>query len=226
MNNIEFNVEDPRVIDYFPIKPASKCVPDWYKQMPMWKQGNDYQGNYFNLPSIKHCIPAQDMITSGYIIHNTYEVQINQIENSEPKEWEVKGHNPSHIQFHNFAQMPVDFNNKKKHFIKIDQPWTIKTPKGYSCLFVQPFYHFEKRFQLFPAVVDTDVYDMPVLLPGVLLQEEPITLEPNTPLMQVIPFKRESWKMQMTSKNKVKSLLDYFWSSGYRKIFHQKKKFD
>ena len=216
MNNIEFSCEDQSIIDHFPIKPANKVVPDWYKNLNTWNE---------QVPTIKNCMPVQDYITSGYIIQNTYEVVLTPLLGTQPEEYQVSGHNPTHIESHGYTQFPIDFEGKQKHYIKIAQPWKIKTPMGYSCLFLQPFYHFEKRFKLFPSVVDTDNHDITVHLPGVLLSNDPVTLEPNTPLMQVIPFKRDDWQMNMTVKQKSKGLLDYFFSGGYRRIFHKKKNY-
>ena len=38
MNNIEFSCEDQSIIDHFPIKPANKVVPDWYKNLNTWNE--------------------------------------------------------------------------------------------------------------------------------------------------------------------------------------------
>lgn len=220
MKDIEFICEDQSIIDNFPVKPASKVIPDWYKNLDMWKTGPG-----LNVPTIKHCIPAQDMITTGYIIHNTYETKLTPKKFTNPEEPVAEVNNKNYIGFHNFLQLPEAHNGKQKHYIKIKQPWRIKTPKGYSCLFIQPFYHFESRYRLFPAIVDTDVHDLAVNLPGILLTDEEITLEPNDPIMQVIPFKREDWQIAMRVKERKTSGLEYFLNAGYRRLFHFKKKF-
>jgi hypothetical protein len=218
MNNIEFICEDKSIMDHFPIKPANKVIPDWYKDLDKWHSAPGVK-----LPTVKHCMPVQDYITSGYIIQNTFEVILKSNVGKSPEDFAVETHNPEYIGGHYFQQLPVEFDNKNKNYIKIVQPWIIKTPPGYSCLFVQPFYHFEKRFKLFPSIVDTDKHDMIVNLPGVLLSDKEITLEPYTPLMQVIPFKRENWEMSMSVEKREKSLLDFFFRGGYRRLFHKKK---
>jgi hypothetical protein len=74
-------------------------------------------------------------------------------------------------------------------------PWSIRTPDGYSALFVQPF-HRESIFAILPGIVDTDTYFAPVNFPFVLNDVAFEGLIPKgTPIAQVIPFKRESWTM-------------------------------
>lgn len=79
-------------------------------------------------------------------------------------------------------------------------PWAIKTPKGYSVLFVQPF-HRESVFTILPGIVDTDSYTIPVNFPFVINDSNfEGTIPMGTPIAQVIPFKRDSWKMEFGSE--------------------------
>ena len=62
-------------------------------------------------------------------------------------------------------------------------------------LFIQPFYNFKHEWLLFPAIVDTDQHDVAVHFPGYTRSKEKTVIEEGQPLMQVIPFKRDEWKM-------------------------------
>jgi hypothetical protein len=113
-------------------------------------------------------------------------------------------------------------------------PWHIETPPGYSCLFVNPLNHIPTQMNFFSGVVDTDNYNDRVNFPFLWTGKSGETvIKKGTPLIQVIPFKRDSWSSDVvklddekSSKftaqaNKIKSLL----VDGYRKYFWTKKKF-
>jgi hypothetical protein len=217
---IQFICSDPAVKEYFDIKPANKSVPQWYKDLPTRDQYDRSQ-----IPTIKECMPAQDMIMSGYIIFNTYEFTLFPQPSKGIETFEPLSHNPSHIGEHLYEQCPVKIRENRKNYFKISNPWLIRTPPGYSCLIMQPFYEFESRFQLMPAIVDTDVHDLPIELPGYLLTSDPVNVESGTPIAQIIPFKRDEWVMETLTQPHKTSKLQFMFGSAYRKVFHNKKIF-
>jgi hypothetical protein len=83
-------------------------------------------------------------------------------------------------------------------------PWAIKTPPGYSVLFIQPM-HRESVFTILPGVVDTDQYSAAVNFPFVLNEPTKFTglIPAGTPMAQVIPFKRDSWEMQLGTQEDI-----------------------
>ena len=48
----------------------------------------------------------------------------------------------------------------EKHVHKIFNPWIIKTPPGYSCLFTSPLNNNDDRFNIIPGIVDNDIFDI------------------------------------------------------------------
>ncbi len=219
---IEFICEDQAMVDFFPPRPANKVVPEWYKELPMRVVK---PAEKIDVPTIKHCMPVQDMITSGYIIFNTYEFTLYPNKNGPYDDFKSQCPHRPYLGAHHHFQWPMEIEGQNKHYFKIAQPWMIKTPPGYSCLLVQPFYHLEERFRLLPGIIDTDKHDMTVEIPGYLTTNDPVHLEPGIPLLQVIPFKREDWTMTAEAKPKKRSLLEFYWESAYRRIFHSKKSF-
>ena len=118
---------------------------------------------------------------------------------------------------------------KKNHYVKIHQPWLIKTPPGYSSFVYQPHYFFNKKLEILPGIIDTDVYTEPVSLVGILHGEQAI-LEPGDPLVVVFPFKRESWQMETKKLDHLPTSLFKFmllkvWHGTYQKLIHNKKHF-
>jgi hypothetical protein len=118
----------------------------------------------------------------------------------------------SGINIHSISQLegsPLIEKNKNLPFYKIFNPWKIKTPKGYSCLFVPPLNNSDDRFSIIPAIVDTDTFPIEINFPIVINGDKyPIletTIKKGTPYVQIIPFKRNSWKM-ITNPKKQKEI--------------------
>ena len=74
--------------------------------------------------------------------------------------------------------------------------WTIKTPPGYSVMISSPVGHNDLPFKCVPAIVDTDKYDAALPTPVFLKEGFEGVVERGTPMIQVTPFKRESWESE------------------------------
>ena len=207
-------------VDIFPPTPAKKTVPSWYKDI---SDQSDFA------PSIKNCHPVQDIITSGYILKSSIEYDVS-ISTNETNTEIFETQCPMGIQadIHTHEQFPIVKEGVKKTFLKLNTGWSIKTPKGYSCLLMQPFYFLEDRFTVLPAIVDTDMYDGSISFP-LLINKKNVIIEPGTPLVQVIPFKRDDWESKVQQKNS-SSILELFiprpFAGIYRKFCKSKKKFN
>jgi hypothetical protein len=84
---------------------------------------------------------------------------------------------------------------------KFMNPWIIKTPDDYSCLFTHPSLNDpEDRFHTMSGIVDTDKHFLPVHHPFIVncktYNNQRMLLERGTPICLVVPFKRDSWCMQ------------------------------
>lgn len=183
-------------------KPASEFMPDWYKQMNSYVDGNKKpDGNGNTTGTVKRCMPVFDAITAGYIITSPADVYVSLKNNQQHFEWSDFGL----IQFHPIAQAPNHPSVKPHAYPKWMNPWAIRTPKGYSTLFVQPF-HRESVFTILPGIVDTDTYYAPVNFPMVVNDPNFEGLIPKgTPIAQVIPFKRDNWKMEFGGSKEIEA---------------------
>tara|TARA_Y100000022_G_C13205543_1_gene354863 strand:+ start:194 stop:844 length:651 start_codon:yes stop_codon:yes gene_type:complete len=215
---------DQDVIDNYPVLPTKKVLPKWFKELPTEKFAYPLGST---LPTIKKCMPATDMLTSGYIIQNVIDVDVikektqgNFVENR------IKVKDTKYApEAHRFEMCPVknpDSGTDKQHWIKLKNPWLVRTPPGYSCLFIQPVYEFNPNLRLLSGIVDTDTFDLPVEFPGWIVNDH--IIKAGQPLMQVIPFKREDWNMSMefTDTHDPKMTDDL----RYKDLFHVKKKFN
>ena len=188
-------------IDIDEPQPASKSIPDWYKNIESYISGNKKpNGSGGTGATVKRCMPVFDAITAGYIITLPADVYVSLKNGEQYFEWSSL----NLVTFHPIEQAPNHPARKPHAYPKWMNPWAIKTPKGYSTLFIQPM-HRESVFTILPGIVDTDTYTSPVNFPMVINDPNFEGLIPKgTPIAQVIPFKRESWSMKIGSDKELK----------------------
>jgi hypothetical protein len=209
-------------------KPASKLVPDWYKNTESYvNKERKPLGDGSTSATIKRCVPVFDAIIAGYIIESPADVFVSIKNGGQWFEWSDFGL----IQFHPIEQAPEHPDKKPFAYPKWINPWAIATPKGYSTLFVQPF-HRKSVFTILPGIVDTDQYTAPVNFPFVINDPTFEGLIPKgTPIAQVIPFKRDSWTMELGDKKdleaqaKVSKKLQSKFFDRYKSMFWTKKEY-
>lgn len=210
---IEFSAHE----DYFELKedyptPIKLNIPEWYKKLD----------HTLSQKTIKGCMPFLDTLTSGYLLKIPQDFNVrHNIDNKNEKGEKFKDsfqtfglHDQSQILYarsinlnsgfdtHDSNQVegsPFIEKNKNLPFYKILNPWKIKTPKGYSCLFVPPLNNADDRFSIIPGIVDTDTFpneiNFPIIINGDKYPVLETTIKKGTPYVQIIPFKRDSWKM-------------------------------
>jgi len=226
--------------NYLPI-PAKLNIPKWFKNLEHTKEKK----------TIKGCIPFLDSLTAGYILkmpvdyHLVHNVEIdgekktgmqsplNRYVNT-PIHKEINL-NYGQPEFHNTSQLgesPMVEKNKKLAVHKILNPWLIETPPGYSTLFVPPLNNTDDRFSIIPAIVDTDTFqgeiNFPFIVNGDKYEKLESTIELGTPYVQVIPFRREAWKMEVVTQSEDKREManlfyEKFMIHNYKKQIWNKK---
>ena len=205
-------------------KAASRVIPEEYKKLQR------FQNNNYHAPTVKTCMPFLDSLTMGYIIPFDQDYLVDPIED----DFTVTPANQEQndFGFHNRTQLPDEWRKTTgENAGKFMNKWLIKTPPGYSCLFVKPMNRLETRFDIIAGVVDTDTYINAINFPFILLKrDEQFIIKKGEPMVQVIPFKRESWKMWSGFYNeklhgKVINLLQSQWIDKYKKMFWSKKSF-
>lgn len=234
--NIEFFCSDENIRKYWPPKVAGEFIPEDFLNLPNIK--DSYRMQEDPISNIKGCIPLQDFLSSGYIITNAYELDlgvtfknfredltIKTAKTISTGEQETKIYARKEMAVYYESACPVINESKKQRaYFKAKTAWGIKTPPGYSCLIIQPSYINEKRFSLMPAIVDTDTYHLPIPIAGYLNVKESIRITPGTPLVQIIPFKRDEWQMEVKSEAPADKSKFYIWNA-YKRLFHKVKKF-
>lgn len=206
----------------YPI-PASKLLPKWYKELDSYigKARKPNLETNKTTGTMKKCIPVFDAITAGYLILLPCDVYVSTVDGAPYYQWA----NYDLISFHPIEQGPTHPLSNGFPYPKFLNPWAIKTPKGYSCLFTAPK-HRDNPFTILDGIVDTDSYDAPVNFPFVMNDpkwEGLITA--GTPIAQVIPFKRDVFSMEIADSNYSQTLVQLrskFFDS-YKNYFWHKK---
>ncbi len=219
---------------YLPI-PTKINIPEWFKKL------DHSLGN----KTIKGCMPFLDTLTTGYILKmpTDYAITHNAQEEGPPQSgmasgwFHYNGHpinrevnlNYGNPEFHPPQQLegsPLVEKNKNTNFHKILNPWHIETPPGYSTLFVPPLNNTDDRFSIIPGIVDTDKFpgeiNFPMVVNGDKYPKLEDIIEIGTPYVQLIPFKRESWKMEIKPME-IEEKEDR-WVLAYKHILHNYKK--
>ena len=199
MKTIEFQLADKKYTWIDNPIPAVNNVPDWYKNMKAFsgEKGHVISNRKTN-QTAKRCVPLFEAMTSGYYITLPADMVISVDKETGQSSFEwlsytdlVTAHDPMQtieIPFtQEYSPVPFKFYN---HFI-------IKTPPGYSCLFISPLMRPDIPFYTLPGVVDTDKHDVPVHFPFLIRRDFEGLIEKGTPIIQVIPFKRNDWKLKI-----------------------------
>jgi len=198
MQNIIFtDIDNPEGVLEKP-KPASEYIPEWYKNAKSYLDPSGKKApSLDNTPSttVKRCMPLWDMMTAGYIMETPYDIYVRQTPEGPYFQWgsmeAIAFHSTDQFQNH---PMSRDISYAARIII----PWSIKTPKGWSIMVMEPQHHEPSPLTCVSGIVDTDNFSMPFNM--FLKLRDPNfegMIPAGTPFLQIIPFKRESWSSSL-----------------------------
>lgn len=176
-----------------PPVPAKTVLPEWFRKLPAIDQKMVSVTD--NAMTVKRCMPFLDAMTTGWILPlgATVRLEIKDEGRTVTAGWEfdkvmVSNHNPHQVTGNpHEPRPPCKFHNY----------WTVKTPPGWSCAFVPLLNRPNPLFQCFAGIVDTDTYHSLIHFPFIATGGDGIhVIERGTPLVQVIPFKRETTDLE------------------------------
>lgn len=183
--------EDEGVIA--PPVPAKSHLPDWFRRLPAvdpQKLGPNDTGL-----TVKRCMPFLDAMMTGWVLPlaATVRLEIRDGGQTVTAGWDfdktmVSNHGSHQVAGHpNTGMPPCKFHNY----------WSIRTPKGWSCLFVPLLNRANPLFEPVAGIVDTDSYVAPIHFPFFAKGPDGLhELEKGTPLVQVIPFERRATQLE------------------------------
>lgn len=172
-----------------PPVPAKAYLPDWFRRLPAVDDAVTGPNN--SGLTIKRCMPFLDAMTTGWIIPLAATVRLDIGDGGKRVDagWDF---DREMVSFHGGHQVK-GAPQQPRPACKFHNFWTVTTPPGWSCLFVDPLNRKNSAFEVIAGVVDTDTYRAPVHFPFWATGEDGLyTIEKGTPMVQVIPFRRDS----------------------------------
>ena len=219
-------------------KAAKVHIPEWYKNIKIPDKSNptfNNKGVQTNT-NLKLCSPFLDTFLTGYIQETHTDIFINVSETLEGV-LNVDVSFPIGPEQLSWRQNPTLLKvTSEYHPIEFTwiQHWIPIAPKGYSVLYTHPLNRVDLPFYSLNAIVDSDVFNhYPSGAYPFFLKKEfsKILIPAGTPMYQMIPIKRESWKSLPEPYNeetvlKKRSLIRKYIYDGYRDKFWQKKSYN
>lgn len=237
---IEFQ-RDPLWEFIEPIVPASQALPQWYKDASIDLPGS--KEYYSTQLSFKGCPAVLDSMLQGYILPLWTDIYV------EPTGFDVEGgtvpkfswgetldykviqsqHPDASKAFEPFKEMsscPVT--------LKFNSPWILKTPKDYSMLCIPPMNNRDSRFEAVAGIICSDEFTTYINIPFIWKAPSDYegVIKAGTPLVQMIPFKRETFQQELgfttdgggrllSRENACARKVGSVFRGGYRKFFHK-----
>ena len=202
MPTIDFTTFNEESLRNFKPVLAKSVSPDWWKKMKIFQAVRGRRAQ-----TIRACPAMHDWLKSGwYIVANRdMEVLVGQDregladENYVTRDSSDSGYSsPSHPsdQFDNAFDYIKNGKGHVKDAFKMRNPWNIITPSGYSTFYLEPFLFQNDYFATWQGIIDTDKFNTNLDNSQIIFYpktEESFTITEGTPLVQVIPYKREEW---------------------------------
>jgi len=171
-----------------PPVPAKAYLPDWFRKLPAVDES--VAGRTNTGLTVKRCMPFLDAMTTGWILPlaATVRLEISDGGSRLDAGWDfdrpmVSNHGAHQVRGNPWSPRPP---------CKFHNYWTIATPPGWSCLFVNPLNRPNGVFEVVAGIVDTDTYRSPIHFPFFATGEDGLhVIEKGSPLVQVIPFRRD-----------------------------------
>ncbi len=145
-----------------PPVPARDYIPSWFRKLPAVDEA--HLSNTDTGLTIKRCMPFLDAMTTGWIIPlaATVRLAIRDEGRTVDSGWDfdrtlVSSHGMHQVRGNPWGDRPP---------CKFHNFWTIVTPPGWSCLFVNPLNRPNGIFEVLSGVVDTDTYRAPCISPS------------------------------------------------------------
>ena len=213
---------------------AKKAIPKWYRELDSWVGGKPVIQNYSANSTVKQCVPFLDSLTSGYVLTLHTDVQVTRYpEFATPSiTWMMP---PDPVVLRDPAGgkgFPVPAGHDSDHWAWVSN-FGIALPKGYSALVTHPLNRFDLPFTTTSGIMDSDMHWASGNLPFFLKKDFEGIIEAGTPIAQILPFKRESWKSVLdTSEEAFKKADNMTFNARsvlhgfYKKFAWQRKQYD
>jgi len=191
--------------------PALQCLPDWLKSMPSLAKTRDYEFQQKLTPTIKRCPGIIDFYKYAYIVKLWTDTIIHIKEDREWTFTQALEPGPTNAVWEGFDENQCDkYIPSVEKTLKVCTPWHVLTPKGYSMLQLPLWWEFNKDWEASAGVWDTDI--SPIININIIFKNLGIyRLAAGTPLVMLIPFKREKFEFSVTERTDFLHNIEKLW---------------
>ena len=195
----------------YPILPSAKSGREWWKDLePSFPSERQIAPNKFvtdMLNTFKYCPGVFDFINCGYMVRWVHDIEFY-VDTAGSVSWMLPRLIPeSTVRPHRKEQVegcPFYSGEGAEEIIKIETPFMIETPKGWSVLLCKPFYEYNNDFDQCPGILDADQIPTSCHELNIFYRfntkDNVIKFKAGDPLAQLIPFKRINTKLEYTSE--------------------------
>jgi len=210
--------------------PASSFLPDWYKNQSSYDD--------FGNPTIKRCLPIFDAMSFGYFLVSQSDITVDSTNPAGLHIFSDNDFNGLLFNEHDIGQYdkyPIPFGYHD-HVLRIHPMWSVQTPKDYSALFINPINNGSKNINAITGLIDTDNFISDGHLSFFVKENTIFKIKKGTPIIQVLPIKRETWgSKEMSAEESALALRSQddtgimvngrHQPGAYKKMFHVQKPF-
>ena len=220
-----------------PPKAARNYLPQWYKDIPAFHTGKpEISVEGTSNRTAKMCVPFADSLTAGYIQETWQDISIEVVK-TESGDWTVKYAYPTKPDIIGARNAVAGFSyGEEFHPVEFTfhPAWTPQLPDGWSMLYTHPLNRHDLPFQMLSGIVENDRFthsDEKSNLPFYVKKSFSGVIPKGTPMVQMIPIKREEWTIKVEEYQKEYQMQQnhlmrqQFWG-GYRKTFWEKKTYN
>jgi len=196
--------EFQHLLELYPIQPANRYLPEWYKKNSKITKLENY-GSDRKVRHAKQCPAIQKELTNGFVVPAwsdiyfeikgdivTWDVVVGRklISSKLENEWHWIGSQTS-------EQIKLMNLNEIYNYgvLKLMSPYYFKTPKGYGLRFSDMFYHNQKHIRILPGQVETDIWhetNFPFEFVLPMSNESKFYIKAGDPLIMITPYKKNN----------------------------------
>lgn len=219
--------------------PASRFLPEWYKKQPAAIESHKDMSIGNPAVTIKKCMPVFDAMTAGYYLYAPCDIYINatnpeEIVKSIPQGMELRQERffAKHAR-EQYSHLAYDKSKFHNDVVRMTPGWSVGTPDGYSALFISPISADASPLYMVPGIIDTDQYVSDGHFSFLVDKTFNGVIRRGTPLVQVIPFKRESWTSKFANEaesqerhKKQRGIIRSTFTNAYKSMLRSYKEYD
>jgi hypothetical protein len=183
---------------------ASSALPEWYKKLPRFINNSDKPIKSLGAPDLKSCAPFRDAMIAGYMILLPSDIEVSKSANGD-------------IDIHWNPVLPFEIVTKRGDIFNSNSQgqgmhnpigtssimfawnalWGVRTDKKDSVLITHPLNRNDLPFVTTSGIVDSGYFDIAGNIPFFIKENFEGIIPKGTPIAQVIPFERQSWRSKI-----------------------------